>query len=116
MFFIFWRRWGILGLAFLLGGFLVSVALSYLFRPVFNSATATGWPVVFGLLVGFGLGALANWLFAVLVVEPKLDRPNAEPPVPSSTLYFMRLRYWSFAILGIGAIFFIPNLYAVLRR
>jgi hypothetical protein len=116
MFFIFWRRWGILGLAFLVGGFLVSVALSYLFRPLFNSPTPTGWPLIFGLIVGFGAGALGNWLFAVLVVEPKLDRPNSEPPVATSTLYFMRLRYWSIAIVGIGAIFVIPSLYVVLTR
>ena len=116
MFIIFWRRWGILGLPFAVVGFLLSVAFGELFQPFFDETPSGGWPSVFGLVVGFGLGALGNWLFATLVVEPKLDRPHADLPPPSSTIYFMRLRYWSFVILAIGVVFLIPNLNATLTR
>ena len=116
MFIIFWRRWGIIGAAFLLAGFLVSFGLAKAFQPLFGGSPTSHWPWVFGLIFGFSIGALANWLFAVRVVEPKLDRPGSNPPVASSTIYFMPLRYWSFVILAIGVVFIVPNVNAALTR
>jgi len=117
VFIFFWRRWGILGLAFAVAGFLLSFGFSRIFDPFFgDSVSPSRWAAVFGLVAGFGLGALANWLFAVLVVERTLDKPHADPRVPSSTIYFMRLRYWSFVILGIGVVFLVPNVNAALNQ
>lgn len=103
-------------MAFAVGGFLLSMGFGRLFDPFFSEgAEPSRWASVFGLIAGFSLGAFANWLFAVLVVEPKLDKPDADPPVATSTICFMRLRYWSFVILGIGLVLLVPNVNAALR-
>ena len=114
MFIVFWRRWGILGLAFLLVGFLLAFAVGAVIKASLHTTDLHGWWGPFGIVVGFGLGAFANWLFAVLLVEPRLDRPNAVSPPPVSTLYFMRLRYWTWVIVAVGVVFFVPNFLAAL--
>jgi hypothetical protein len=114
VFIIIWRRWGPVGLLFLVLGFLIWVGLGAVIRAASGITATTGWYSVIALVIGFGIGAVANWLFAVRVVEPKLDRPGAVPPVPSSTLFFMPLRWWSIAILVVGVVFLVPNLIAAL--
>ncbi|MBG6054666.1 hypothetical protein IWX81_001056 [Salinibacterium sp. CAN_S4] len=109
MIIVLWRRWGPLGLVFLVLGFLVWVGVSALLRNLLDITATNGWWNVIALVFGFGLGAIANWLFAVKIVEPKLDRPDAFPKVESSTLFFLRLRHWSFAIAAIGVVFLVPN-------
>ena len=109
MILIFWRRWGPVGLLFLVAGFLLWVALAAVIRAAFHISATVGWWNVFALIAGFGIGAFANWLFAIKVVEPRLDRPNAVPPPPSSTLYFLRLRHWTWVIAATGAVFLVPN-------
>lgn len=111
---IIWRRWGPVGLLFLALGFLLWVGLGAAWRAAFQITATTGWWSVGALVIGFGLGALANWLFAVKVVEPRLDRPGARPPVAPSTLFFLPLRRWTLAIVGIGVLFLVPNLIAAI--
>ena len=112
MFIIIWRRWGPVGLLFLVAGFLLWVALASVIRSSLHIIATTGWWNVIALVVGFGVGAFANWLFAVKVVEPRLDKPNADPRPPSSTLFFLPLRHWTWVIVALGAVFLIPNLIA----
>ncbi|SOE64801.1 hypothetical protein SAMN06296378_1448 [Salinibacterium xinjiangense] len=114
MIIVMWRRWGPLGLVFLVFGFLVWVGVSALLRQQLHTTSVTGWWDVGALVFGFGIGAIANWFFAVMVVEPKLDRPNAFPKVASSTLFFLPLRHWSLAIVAVGVVFLIPNLIEVI--
>lgn len=111
---IFWHRWGPLGLIFLVLGFMSWVALGALMRTTFQITATTGWWSVIALIIGFGFGAVANWIFSVKVVEPKLDRPNANPAPAASTLFFMPLRYWSITIAAIGVVFLVPNLIAAI--
>lgn len=109
MFLIIWQRWGHLGLAFLALGFGIWIGLGFALRAVLGN-TQSWWNVA-ALIVGFGLGALANWVFAVKLVEPRLDRPQDDlnPPPPRSTLFFLPLRHWTWVILAIGVVFLIPN-------
>lgn len=110
---LIWRRWGPLGLLFLIGGFLLWVALGAAMRSAFQITATTGWWNVIALIIGFGVGAAANWIFAVKVVEPKLDRRSGAN-VASSALFFLSLRHWSWAILAIGLVFLVPNVIAAM--
>ena len=112
---VIWRRWGPLGLIFLVLGFLLWVAIAAVYREAFSVTEKTGWWQVASLIVGFGIGAAANWLFAAKVVEPRLDKPGAYPPVPASTLFFMTLRQWTWGIVAVGILFLIPNFFAALQ-
>ncbi|MGV8852315.1 MAG: hypothetical protein ACOH1M_07085 [Rhodoglobus sp.] len=114
MIIVMWRRWGPAGLLFLALGFMLWVAVTTIIRAQFQITALNGWWNIFALVFGFSVGALANWFFAVKVVEPKLDRPNAFPKVDSSTLFLMPLRYWTFVILLIGMVFLVPNLIEVI--
>jgi hypothetical protein len=109
--FIIWRRWGPLGLLFLVLGFLLWVGLGAVIKSTLQITATTGWWSVIALVLGFGAGALANWVFAVRVVEPRLDRPQGANVAPS-TLFFLPLRHWTWAIVAIGLLFLVPNVIA----
>jgi hypothetical protein len=113
---IIWRRWGPVGLVFLILGFLLWVGISQVIRASLHIVETTGWWSVIALVIGFGIGALANWLFAVNVVEPRLDRRNTETPRASSTLFFIPLRHWTWVIGAFGVLFLIPNAIAAATR
>jgi hypothetical protein len=113
---VFSRRWGPIGLGFLVIAFLAWVGLGWVIRAVSHITATTGWWNVDSLIIGFGFGAFANWLFAVKVVEPRLDRPDDVPRPPSSTLFFLPLRHWTWAIVALGVVFLIPNVLDVLSR
>lgn len=104
-----------MGLIFLVLGFLLWVGIGTIIREALHITATTGWWSVVSLVVGFGIGALANWLFAVKVVEPKLDQPNAFPPVPTSTLFFLTLRQWTWGIVALGGVFLVPNFLAAVQ-
>lgn len=106
---IIWRRWGPLGLLFLVAGFLLWVVIAAISRSAMHITATTGWWSVVSLIVGFGIGAAANYFVAVRVVEPRLDKRNTEAAKPPSTLFFLPLRRWTWVIVAIGLVFLVPN-------
>lgn len=111
-----WRRWGPMGLVFLALGLVLTVGIGNLMRVTFSLESKPGVWQVLSIVVGFGIGALANWLFAVKLVEPKLDKPDAYPPVPSSTLFFLPLRHWTWVIVAVGLVFAVANVIAAVQQ
>lgn len=107
MILIIWRRWGWIGLLFPVAGFLLWVGIGMGLRAAMQLDEVQGvWNLV-ALVIGFGVAAIASWLFTLRYIEPVLDRPSKN--LPRSTLFFMPVRYWAFVTVAIGLVFFVPN-------